>query len=157
ASLLVRGGERTTLLGSGMAPIAGRIALTRLAALLERDMEDESLPAFEPLPRAAQLVLISDFLAPLEATNAVIARSVGAGLKGHTVQIAARAEEDLPFTGRVRFEGVEDREELLISRVETLRDDYDDRFRRHCDGLRAVARAAGWTFGTHRTDHPPHL
>ncbi len=33
ASLLVRGGERLTLLGSGMAPMSGRIALS--AALLE--------------------------------------------------------------------------------------------------------------------------
>ena len=37
ASLLVRGGERLCLLGSGMAPISGRAALTRLVDLIERD------------------------------------------------------------------------------------------------------------------------
>src|SRR4029077_18972961 len=36
ASLLVRGGERLTLLGSGIAPLTGRVALTRLVQLLER-------------------------------------------------------------------------------------------------------------------------
>src|SRR5204862_7524612 len=55
ASLLVRGGERLTVLGSGMAPISGRIALSRVAELIGRDERDAtSLPAFEPLPRAAQ-------------------------------------------------------------------------------------------------------
>ena len=34
ASLLVRGGERLTLLGSGMAPLSGRIALSRVVELI---------------------------------------------------------------------------------------------------------------------------
>src|SRR5439155_10397285 len=37
ASLLVRGGERLTVLGSGMVPISGRIALSRVAELIGRD------------------------------------------------------------------------------------------------------------------------
>src|SRR5206468_10379746 len=35
ASLLVRGGERLTLLGSGVAPMSGRVALSRLVQLVE--------------------------------------------------------------------------------------------------------------------------
>src|SRR6202521_4730627 len=37
ACLLVRGGERLSLLGSGIAPLSGRIALSRLVDLIERD------------------------------------------------------------------------------------------------------------------------
>jgi uncharacterized protein (DUF58 family) len=158
ASLLVRGGERLTLLGSGITPMSGRIALSRVAELIDRDLrEPEGLPAFELLPRAAQLVLIGDFLSPLDTVNASIARFAAAGLKGHLLQIIDPAEEDLPFDGRVRFEGVEEREEVVISRVESIRDDYSDRFRRHREGLAAIAAALGWSFGSHRTDHPPHL
>ena len=36
ASLLVRGGERLTLLGSGVAPMTGRAALSRLVQMIER-------------------------------------------------------------------------------------------------------------------------
>jgi uncharacterized protein (DUF58 family) len=162
ASLLVRGGERMSLLGSGLAPMSGRIALSRIVELVERAAsasanEDSGLPAFEPLPRAAQLVWIGDFLAPLEATNAAVARFAAAGLKGHLLQIVDPAEEDLPFAGRVRFEGVEEAEVLTVSRVESLRTDYAERFRRHRDGLAAIARGVGWTLGFHRTDRPPHL
>ena len=85
------------------------------------------------------------------------AQFAGAGLKGHLLQIVDPAEEDLPFAGRVRFEGVEEREEVVIGRVETVRADYVLRFQRHRDGLAEIARSVGWTFGHHRTDRAPHL
>jgi uncharacterized protein (DUF58 family) len=161
ASLLVRGGERLTLLGSGVAPMTGRVALSRLVQLIERVRGGgdgaSGMPAFEPLPRAGQLVLIGDFLAPLDGVNAAVAQFAGAGLRGHLLQIADPAEEDLPFAGRVRFEGVEEPDDIVIGRVETVRADYAERFRRHRDGLAAIARSVGWTIGYHRTDRPPHL
>lgn len=158
ASLLVRGGERLSLLGSGIAPISGRIALSRVAELIGREMpEPASLPVFEPLPRAAQLVLIGDFLSPLDAVNAAITRFAAAGLKGHLLQVVDPAEEDLPFDGRVRFAGLEERDEVVISRVENIREGYSERFRSHREGLSAIAAALGWSFGFHRTDRPPHL
>jgi uncharacterized protein (DUF58 family) len=166
ASLLVRAGERLTLLGSAVAPMTGRVALSRLVQLIERAPGEASaasisathgLPVFEPLPRAGQLVLIGDFLAPLDAINACVAQFAGAGLTGHLLHIADPAEEELPFTGRIRFAGVEEKDEIVISRVETVREDYAVRFRRHREGLAEIARAVGWTLGYHRTDHPPHL
>jgi uncharacterized protein (DUF58 family) len=161
ASLLVRGGERMTLLGSGVGPMSGRAALTRLIELIEHRSGkaglDPGLPEFEPLPRAGQLVLIADFLAPLERVQAVVARFAGAGLRGHLLQIADPAEEDLPFAGRVRFEGVEEREDIVISRVEGVREDYVKRFRVHREGLADIVRSVGWTLGYHRTDRAPHL
>src|SRR6266567_3679249 len=156
-----RGGERLTLLGSGVSPMTGRVALSRLVQLIEgapgRASATDGLPLFEPLPRAGQLVLIGDFLAPLDTINATIAQFAGAGLKGHLLHIADPAEEELPFAGRIRFAGVEERDEIVISRVETVREDYALRFRRHREGLADIARAVGWTFGQHRTDRPPHL
>jgi uncharacterized protein (DUF58 family) len=157
ASLLVRGGERLSLLASGLTPISGRLALTRVVDLLERGGVPEGLPTIENLPRHAQLVLIGDFLAPLDAINQVIAGYAAAGLAGHLLQIVDPAEEDLPFDGRVRFEGVEDSDELLVGRVETIRDAYAGRFREHRAGLQAMTQAVGWSFSTHRTDRPPYL
>jgi uncharacterized protein (DUF58 family) len=160
-SLLVRGGERLTLLGTGIAPMSGRAALSRVAEIIDHAAEDTSttpgLPAFEPLPRLAQLVWLGDFLAPLDEINTTVAHFAGSGLKGHLLQIVDPAEEDLPFAGRVRFEGVEEREAMIVSRVENLRGDYAERFRRHRDGLTQIARGVGWTIGFHRTDRPPHL
>ena len=157
ASLLVRGGERLTLLGSGIAPMNGRIALSRVVEMIDRNPTADSLPAFEPLPRAGQLVLIGDFLSPLETGNVAVTRFAAAGLKGHMLQVSDPAEEDLPFDGRIRFAGVEEREEVVISRVESIRGDYSNRFQRHREGLAAIAGTVGWSFGFHRTDRPPHV
>ena len=57
----------------------------------------------------------------------------------------------------MRFEGVEERDQVVISRVESVREAYSERFRRHREGLAAIAAALGWSFGFHRTDRPPHL
>ncbi len=122
------------------------MALSRVVELIARERagtdEPLGLPAFEPLPRAGQLVLIGDFLAPLEAVNTALARFAGAGLNGHLLQVVDPAEEDLPFAGRVRFAGVEEREEVVISRVESIRADYAGRFRDHRAGARRDRRAA---------------
>ncbi|HXC14115.1 MAG TPA: DUF58 domain-containing protein, partial [Stellaceae bacterium] len=112
ASLLVRGGERLTMLGSGLAPMSGRIALTRVVDMLGRAGDERpSMPTFEPLPRAGLLVLIGDFLSPLDIVDTALARFAASGLKGHLLQVVDPAEEDLPFDGRVRFSGVEERDE----------------------------------------------
>jgi uncharacterized protein (DUF58 family) len=157
ASLLMRGGERLTLLGSGIAPMNGRIALSRVVEMIGREPKADSLPDFEPLPRAGQLVLIGDFLSPLESVNAIVTRFAAAGLKAHMLQVADPAEEDLPFDGRIRFAGIEERDEVVISRVESIRGDYTHRYQRHREGLAAIAGTVGWSFGFHRTDRPPHL
>lgn len=156
AALLVRGGERVTLLGSGLPASHGRAVLERMALTIARGGAGASLPAFEPLPRHAHVVLIGDLLSPLPEVQALVARFAAGGLKGHLLQVLDPAEETLPFNGRVRFEGMEREAPLLISRVETVREAYTDRLARHREGLGAIARRAGWSFGVHRTDRPPH-
>jgi len=157
-ALLIRGGERASLLGSGAPPMSGRAALNRIAAFIGRPAGSEvaaSLPAFEALPRHAQLVLIGDFLSPLADIQRAVAHFAAAGLRGHLLQVLDPAEETLPFNGRVRFEGLEDNDEILISRVETVREEYAGRVAAHREGLAAIVRPVGWSFATHRTDRPP--
>jgi len=155
AVLLVRGGERVALLGSGLPASHGRAVLERLALLMTRDTPGESLPAFETLPRHALVVLIGDLLSPLEEVHALVARYAAAGLKGYLLQVLDPAEETLPFAGRVRFEGLEREAPLLIARVEAVREAYAGRLARHREGLAAIARSAQWRFAVHRTDRPP--
>ena len=157
AALLVRGGERTTLLGSGMAPSSGRVILGRIAQIVDRAEATGRLPDFEMLPRYAQVVVIGDLLSPLEEVQRLVNRYAALGVRGHLLQVLDPAEEDLPFDGRVKFEGVESDDEILISRVETVREDYAARLKAHRAGLADIGRAYGWSFLTHRTDRAPHL
>ena len=100
-------------------------------------------------------MFIGDFLAPLDRIDAAVRRYAEIGVKGYLLQVLDPAEESLPYDGRVRFEGLEGEEPWLLSRVEAVRGDYLARLDAQRAGLRAIARAAGWIFATHRTDKPP--
>lgn len=163
AALLMRGGERFTLLGGGFPPATGRAAFNRLtAALLDGSPADAlagaaadvmALPPYERLPRHAQVVLLSDFLVPLDAINAALARLADRGVRGHLMQILDPAETDLPFHGRIRFDGMENEGSALFSRTETVRPDYHRRLEAHQEALATAARRMDWRFTFHRTDH----
>jgi uncharacterized protein (DUF58 family) len=159
AMLLLRGDEHVALLGSGQPPRPGRAALERIAFLLDRPPEGdgaaEGLPSFAPLPRHGQLVIIGDLLAPLEEIDRLVRSFAGRGVDGHLVQVLDPAEETLPFAGRTRFEGLEGEGELLVRRVEAVREEYVARMAAQRDGLAAIARAVGWDYLAHRTDKPP--
>jgi uncharacterized protein (DUF58 family) len=159
AVLLIRGGERVALLDHRDRPEAGKQILNRLAGRLTappRETERcRGLPAPRLLPRHAQVVLIGDLLAPLPEIQATVAQFTGQGIRGHLLQVLDPAEETLPFAGRVAFSGFEGEATLLVPRVETVRPAYLERLASHRAGLAALARTAGWTFASHRTDRPP--
>jgi uncharacterized protein (DUF58 family) len=157
ASLLTRAGERVALLGAGGGrPIGGRAGIEALCrGLLAPFADDGSLPTAEPLPRHARLVLIGDFLAPLDELRARLRDYVAMGVRGHLLQVLDPAEETLPFAGRVRFEGPEDEGNTLIGNVGGVRAAYTERLEAHRAALRDLARSLGWTYAPHRTDHPP--
>ena len=156
ASLLARGGERFTILGSGVPPGTGQGMLHRLAMMVEDEqLAGPSLPAFQPLPRYGRIVLVGDFLSPLDAVKETVDAFAAQGLRGHMLQVLDPAEEALPFAGRVHFEGMESEGDVVIGRVETAREEYKVHLARHRDALKTIARRVGWTFALHHTDRPP--
>jgi uncharacterized protein (DUF58 family) len=157
AVLLIGAGEHVAALGQGLPPTTGRVALGRLAHLLgERsDRPADGLPGFQPLPRHAELVMIGDFLSPLDEIRGLVAHYSGRGVRGYLLQVLDPAEESLPFAGRIRFEGLEGEDPALVPRVESVRGDYVGRMAQHQAGLADLARAAGWYYGVHHTDRTP--
>ncbi len=159
AALLLRGGERVALIQERLRPVYGRPGLDRLAAVLPaepgKETDDAGLPPAVPLPRHAQVVLFSDFLAPLSEIHALVSRLAAVPVSGYLLQVLDPAETQLPYEGRVRFRGLEREPDALIPRVESVRDGYAKRLRAQQEGLATICRAAGFGFGIHRTDHSP--
>jgi uncharacterized protein (DUF58 family) len=155
AALLLRGGERVSLLAPGARTASGRAGLERLAAELERLPEGDGLPPETKLPRHARVVLIGDLLGPLAAIQAAVGRLAAVPVSGHLVQVLDPAEALLPYSGRVRFEGTRHEMQTLIPRVEGIRDAYAKRLAAQQAGLAAICAAAGFGFSIHRTDNPP--
>ena len=165
AVLLIQAGEQVALLDEASPPRGGKGALRRLAAAMsrqgEKDAEAEgggptALPMTAELPRHGHLVLFGDFLRPLDELAKLVTRYSEQGVQGHIVQILDPAEESLPYTGRVRFEGLEQGEEpWLLSKVEAVRPSYLRRLRRQRFGLEEICRRANWGFTQHSSEEPP--
>jgi uncharacterized protein (DUF58 family) len=153
ASLLVRGGERIALLGGSSSPAMGRVALRRLAhRLADLPPSDQAVPPAAPMSRTGTLVWVSDFLQPLEEIEARMRGFANAGVKGFLTQIIDPAEEDFPFTGRVRFEAPAQGDTTLFGKVQNIRADYRKLYAAHSEAVGVLARRLGWHFLRHRTD-----
>jgi uncharacterized protein (DUF58 family) len=153
ATLLVRGGERIALLGQGERPRGGRFGLNRFATALPAAAEaGEAMPPAAVLPRYARLVLISDFLEPIDELKRRLAGFSSAGASGCLLQLVDPAEEELPYQGRVLFEGLEQEGRALVRNVGRVRERYVARFQAHRQELGRLASRQGWRFAVHRSD-----
>lgn len=154
ASLAIRGQERVGALGSPRRAEHGRASLVKVAEWLA-SAHDEQMPKAQNLQRRAAVVLVSDFLEPIEQLRPHLANLAEAGLKGHLVQIADPAEETLPYDGRVEFLGLDKPATYLSQRTENLRTAYVAAYNAHRDALRALAQSLGFSFIVHRTSEAP--
>ncbi|MEQ8640292.1 MAG: DUF58 domain-containing protein [Alphaproteobacteria bacterium] len=168
ASLLLRGGERVALLGRSGPALAGQFAMPRLAEHLTASAVAPSttdngaqtsalagLPVATPLPAGCDVLLIGDFLDDLSAIEDRLGQFAAMGARCHLVHILDPAEELLPFSGRTRFQGLENEGALLVGRAESLQEPYRRTMAARMDSLVAMARHHGWTYTRHRTDHRP--
>lgn len=159
ASLLLRGGERVAFLGLDRPPGSSRALLDDYTLAIDRGLVEDhhSLPPPAPLPRFSQVVLIGDFLTPLDAVSTFLRGFAAAGVGGYLLQVMDPAEHRLPYSGRVLFRGPENEGEVLVGRTESIHDSFARRVDDREAALRQIARSAGWTHAVHHTDQPPQL
>lgn len=153
-SLLARGGERIAALGEPGRARAGRAALEPVARALSDGPGDAGAVEAPDLPRHARVVLASDFLDPPETWARRLSALSASGARGVLLRVVDPAEEDFPFTGRTRFEAAGGAEALVFGKAQDARAAYRALWASHGEQLRALARRAGWTLVTHRTDRP---
>jgi len=152
--LLLRAGEGFAWMGND--PLSGDNldALCHLAGVMFAQMvspeRGSCLPGPGHHPSGPQ-VLISDFLMPLEELEAYLDRRGGQSCPGHLLQVLDPAEENMPWRGRMRLEGLEQEGSLQIWKAEKLHDIYAERLAAHRRALEALAHRRGWGFSVHVT------
>lgn len=161
AFLLTGAGEMIGAYGSGRPPGHHRAAVEGLAdALLsmgtagDDDVRAE-LPAPVNVKPYSEVVLLSDFLRPLDELEAQLNSLAAQGVRCHLLQVLDPAEEDFPYHGRVEFIDPESDTRLTINRTENIRSEYRTRLLAHREELTALARRLDWSFALHLTSHPP--
>lgn len=152
ADLLGRGGERIGFLG-GPPPAARRNAADRLAEHLAETPAGD-LPASPQVRRSSDVVLVSDFLDPMEHLAPTFQALAASGCRAHLVQVLDPVEERFPFGGRTRFVDPESGLALLVGKAEAWRTSYQDTLAAHKAALAWEARRLGSGLILHHTDHP---
>ncbi|WP_152046065.1 DUF58 domain-containing protein [Aureimonas psammosilenae] len=150
AELLSRSGERIGYPGV-LDPISARNAAERIAASLSTHRPD-GFPPDDRMRRFSEVVLVSDFLDPVEKTIERIDRIGRRGIRGHVIAVADPAEETFPYSGRTEFRDPETGEKLTAGRAETLREDYRRLYVATRETIAEHCRHLGWSFIPHRTD-----
>ncbi|EFL89049.1 DUF58 domain-containing protein [Ahrensia sp. R2A130] len=149
--VLARSGERVGWPGVTRA-VASRNGAERIAAQLMAAKEMPEFPPLQDVRNRSELLLVSDFLAPMDETLERLSTIARRGVRGTLLQIIDPAEERFPFTGRTRFEDPSSGAKLTFGRAETLRDDYTRIFAARKQALSDHCRRLGWHHVVHHTD-----
>ena len=150
ADLLSRSGERIGYPGV-LDPISARNGAERIAAALVPG-RPTGFPPDDRMKRFSEVVLVSDFLDPVEEILERIDRIARRGIRGHLIAVADPAEETFPYAGRTEFRDPETGAKLTAGRAEGLRDEYIQLFQARRTVIGEHCRRLGWSFVAHRTD-----
>lgn len=132
------------------------LALEKPAGGLATDLAAPLQRLLEIVRKRGVLVLLSDFLAPLETVEP---RLISLAACGHEIvlfQILDPAELNFDFTGSMMFEDVETGRTLFIDPT-TARQEYLRKLEAHSAGLRSVCQRLGIAFHRLSTDRPLEL
>lgn len=159
AVLLIRGGERVSLLGTeAERPASGEAQLVRMGEELTAHREgrpDYGAPPRADFARGGRAVFLSDFMGPRDDIFPALEHAAEAGVSGAYVQVIDRAEETFPFDGRLIFESMGRAVKFETDRARGLQGAYRDRLARRRRDLELTARRCGWRCHVHRTDENP--
>lgn len=149
--LLSRSGERIGY-PDVADPSSSRNGAERLATLLSHTTKLPAKPDLSKVRRFSDVVLVSDFLEPVEETLALLQQLAHAGARAHLIEVFDPAEEDFPYKRRTEFIDPETGASITFGRAQDYAEDYRRLFfaRRHT--LSDYCKRIGWSYTINRTD-----
>lgn len=154
--LLTSSGENFGLLGISDRATHGPVAFDRFSQDLITKHADilTDAPSQLRLPTNTRVVLMSDFLTPLDKLEKLIRSLSQNRCRGILVHFADPAEITLPFTGRNRFEGMQRELPLTIGRTEAVQLEYQSLFSNHRLAVNSLAKQGAWDYLFVQTNEP---
>ncbi|QOF70525.1 DUF58 domain-containing protein [Aminobacter sp. SR38] len=151
AELLSRSGERIAWPGL-TDPFSARNGAERLASHLAQAVSLPAKPDLSSIRRFSDIVIIGDFLDPVEETMAWLDTLARHGARVHLIEVADPAEESFPYAGRTEFTDPETGEKLTAGRAEQLSDAYRNLYGARREELAAWCKRLGWSYTVNHTD-----
>ena len=151
AELLSKSGERVGWLGL-TKPILSRKAAEKLAEALLLGSVQTEFPKAPELGPHSDLIIISDFLDPIEEITEQLEALYKRGARGHVVQMVDPVEETFPYSGRIEFRDPETGEKFTAGNAEVLKKQYETEIAARTEAIRQITNRLGWSFTRHHTD-----
>ncbi|MRX32949.1 DUF58 domain-containing protein [Aminobacter sp. MDW-2] len=151
AELLSRSGERIAWPGL-TDPFSARNGAERLASHLAQAVSLPAKPDLSSIRRFSDIVIIGDFLDPVEETMAWLDTLAHHGARAHLIEVADPAEESFPYAGRTEFTDPETGQKLTAGRAEQLSDAYRNLYGARREELAAWCKRLGWSYTVNHTD-----
>lgn len=151
AELLAKSGERVGWLGL-TKPILSRKAAEKLAEALVLGQPQTEFPVAPNLGPHSDLIIISDFLDPIETISGQLDGLFKRGARGHVVQMVDPVEETFPYSGRIEFSDPETGEKFTAGNAEILKKQYEAEIAARSEAIRRITNRLGWSFTRHHTD-----
>ncbi len=151
--LLIKGGERVGVTGTGLPPRRGRAQVLRLAEHFSTNPDvDYGAPESRAMIPHARALFVSDFMGDLDTIEAALTKAADRGVRGVLLQVLDPAEESFPFHGRTIFESAGKTLRYETLKANDLKDRYLEKLAQRKNALRHLCAVTGWQFTTHHTD-----
>lgn len=151
--LLTRAGEQVTALEGATIPGRSELAVQKLGEqLLENHSGDLPGSKLRKIPRNSSLILVGDFLSPIEEIEKTFDMLAGPVDNAIVLQVLDPAELSLPFEGRVILERGSQNDQYHVDNVETVRAAYQQRLRDHMKDIKEYCKKHRWHWLLHTTD-----
>jgi uncharacterized protein (DUF58 family) len=155
ADTLVEGGERVGLMGRTRPSATRRIIETVATSYgLPGPDQDDDLPPDARLGRLDEVLLIGDFLVPLDELVRRVETLSAGGARGHLLMVVDPVEETFPFAGQAILHDLEAGLSLRIGDAASWGEAYRTRIGAHRAAIADFCRRRGWSLTIHHTDRP---
>lgn len=120
------------------------------------DIETGDLPDIQKaaVKKNCSLILVSDFLAPIEEIEECFSSLAAQADNAVIIQVLDPTELTMPFEGRIVFEAPGTHDDYLIENVEAVRADYLDVLNRQIRNIKQLCHLHQWNWVLHSTDSP---
>lgn len=160
AELFSRSGERIAS-PDLMKPVLSRNGAQQLAtALMQSRVQDldrhplPATPSLDQISRHSEIILISDFLQPIDELMTKLNDIAQRGIRAHLIEVSDPAEESFPFNGRTEFHDPVTGAIIIAGRAQSYAQDYRKLYLARRQTLREHCIRLGWSYVISHTDKP---
>lgn len=129
----------------------------QLYMLAQQTDHPSLISSFAPshaLPPRSTLILLSDFLTPIEKIAHVLKTTLSQGITPILVQINDPDEHSFPYSGHIRFTGLEGEEAHILPHAQSTQQAYQEKFKGHLKNIQQLCQHHGVFYSYFITSTP---